>query len=103
MICGQTSIDSPKTTINDIEITDSTAFDSGSYSNGTLTYGTSSNIGPFESSEIEYKPGIFSIGLAFRFWKINPSHETNLPPDDQLVKAVLWWFLLRINSPQYLS
>ena len=54
---------------NGKEINDTTAFDSGSYdaATDTVTYSASSNIDPFASSEVAYKPPIITIGVSYAF------------------------------------
>ncbi len=62
-----TSFDKPKTTIKGIEIKDKTAFDTGYYDGGTIYYDPSSNIDPFESSEMKYEPAMLMIGVGYNF------------------------------------
>ena len=56
-------------TVDGKEINDTTAFDSGSYdaSTDTVTYDASSNIDPFESSEVKYIPPMITIGGSYSF------------------------------------
>ena len=64
-----TSFEKPVTTIDGKEINETTAFDSGSYDAGTdtVTYSASSNIDPFASSEVAYKPAMITIGVGYVF------------------------------------
>ena len=64
-----TSFEKPVTTIDGKEIRDTTAFDSGSYNaaTDTITYNSSSNIDPFASSEVAYKPPMITIGIGYAF------------------------------------
>ena len=64
-----TSFEKPVTTIDGKEIRDTTAFDTGRYDAATDTvyYTASSNIDPFASSEVAYKPPMITIGVGYVF------------------------------------